>query len=408
MAWRIQDSVIRGEIDNRTKGVVRGRIWLHGIAEPIVLELTGNAHADLAGCLLRFENPLPLIPMRTNAELNPLQCGRIGDLTASRKVRVFDIPFAEACAMIKRGEKPPEHIANSLYLEWFSEANGRVVIEGADWKVDISAPAWRLTPDDEQQRAQDAADGMAGFMQKLTEAVEPQRHDDPEASEDWDEFDWETYLRASDARAAKYAELLEKYRDSPDAEERIDKEMGWDEESRQRRYEEAQARGEDVLSEEEMNASLAEAESNAQEPLVPDPHTEGVDWVRTGAEGIAHPLQHRCTESAMELWHACNERGLTKGSDPDLCDLLSEFQITGAKLAGALHSLAYGRGPMEGGFIVACLKRALGHLHAAQAALAKVAPKNLVPEPALDHARRELFGIREGILALMKRFRETD
>jgi hypothetical protein len=40
--------------------------------------------------------------------------------------------------------------------------------------------------------------------------------------------------------------------------------------------------------------------------------------------------------------------------------------------------------------------------------LAKVAPKNLVPEPALDHARRELFGIREGILALMKRFRETD
>ena len=408
MAWRIQDSVIRGEIDNRTKGVVRGRIWLQGIAEPIVLELTGNAHADLAGCLLRFENPLPPIPMRTNAELNPLQYGRIGDLTASRKVRVFDIPFAEACAMMKRGEKPPEHIANSLYLEWFSETNGRVVIEGADWKVDISAPAWRLTPDDEQQRAQDAADGLAGFMQKLTEAVEPQRHDDPEASEDWDEFDWETYLRESDARAAKYAELLEKYRDSPDAEERIDKEMGWDEESRQRRYEEAQARGEDVLSEEEMNASLAEAESNAQEPLVPDPHTEGVDWVRTGAEGIAHPLQHRCTESAMELWHACNERGLTKGSDPDLCDLLSEFQITGAKLAGALNRLAYGRGLMEGGFIVACLKRALGHLHAAQAALAKVAPKNLVPEPALDHARRELFGIREGILALMKRFRETD
>ena len=48
MAWRIQDSVIRGEIDNRTKGIVRGRLWLHGIVEPIVLELTGNAHADLA------------------------------------------------------------------------------------------------------------------------------------------------------------------------------------------------------------------------------------------------------------------------------------------------------------------------------------------------------------------------
>ena len=57
---------------------------------------------------------------------------------------------------------------------------------------------------------------------------------------------------------------------------------------------------------------------------------------------------------------------------------------------------------------MACLKRALGHLHAAQAALEKVAPKNLVPEPALEHARRELFGIRDGILELMKQFRETD
>jgi len=408
MAWRIQDNVIRGEIDNRTKGVVRGRIWLRGIEEPIVLELTGNAHADLAGCLLRFENPLPPVPMRTDATFNPLQCGRIGDLTASRKVRVFDIPVAEAWAMIKRGEKPPEHMANSLYLEWFSEANGRVVIEGADWKVDLSAPAWRLTPEDEQQRAQAAADGMAGFMQKLTEAVEAQQEDKPEAIENWDEFAWEKFLRESDARAAKYTELLEKYGDDPDAEERIDKEMGWDEESCRRRHEEAQARGEDVLSEEEMNASLAEAESNVQEPLVPDPLTEGVDWIRTGEERVVHPLQHRCTESAMALWHACDEHGLTKGNDQDLSDLLSEFQITGAKLAGALNSLAYGRGLKEGGFIVACLKRALGHLHAAQAALEKVAPKNLVPEPALEHARRELFGIRDGILELMKQFRETD
>jgi hypothetical protein len=229
MAWRIQDSVIRGEIDNRIKGVVRGRLWLHGIVDPIVLELTGNAHADLAGCRLRFVNFSPPIPMRSDAEFNPLQRGSIGDLTASRKVRVFDIPIAEAFAMIKRGEKPPEHMANSLYLEWFSEANGRVVIEGADWKVDISTPAWRLTPEDEQQRAQAAADGMAGFMGKLSEAIEAQRHDNPDPIKEWDEFDWEKFLRESDARAAKHAELLDKFGDDPDAEERIDKEMGWDE-----------------------------------------------------------------------------------------------------------------------------------------------------------------------------------
>jgi hypothetical protein len=38
MAWRIHDSVIRGEIDNREKGIVRGRLWLDGLAEPIVHE----------------------------------------------------------------------------------------------------------------------------------------------------------------------------------------------------------------------------------------------------------------------------------------------------------------------------------------------------------------------------------
>lgn len=59
MAWRIADSVIRGEIDNRQKGRVTGRIWLAGRKEPLELELQGNALRDLAGRRLRFENPKP-------------------------------------------------------------------------------------------------------------------------------------------------------------------------------------------------------------------------------------------------------------------------------------------------------------------------------------------------------------
>jgi hypothetical protein len=45
MAFRIHDSVVRGEIDNRTKGIVRGKIWVEGRVKPIVLELKGNALA---------------------------------------------------------------------------------------------------------------------------------------------------------------------------------------------------------------------------------------------------------------------------------------------------------------------------------------------------------------------------
>jgi len=39
MAFRIHDSVVRGEIDNRVKGVVRGKIWVAGRDEPVILEL---------------------------------------------------------------------------------------------------------------------------------------------------------------------------------------------------------------------------------------------------------------------------------------------------------------------------------------------------------------------------------
>ena len=57
MAFRIHDSVVRGEIDNRVKGIVRGKIWVKGRPEPLLIELQGNAWPDLAGCLLTFHNP---------------------------------------------------------------------------------------------------------------------------------------------------------------------------------------------------------------------------------------------------------------------------------------------------------------------------------------------------------------
>src|SRR5881628_2361373 len=182
MAFRIHDSVARGEIDNRVKGIVRGRIWVEGRAEPVVLELKGNAWPDLAGCRLTFTNPQKRVPHPHLDSLHPVQRGSIGDLTASRKVRVFDVPLEQALEMIRRKEKPPEHRANSLYLEWFSERNGRVVIESADYEVTISAPECRMTPEEDAERAKQAAAGMSDFMGKLAEAIEQQqrRQKDPE------------------------------------------------------------------------------------------------------------------------------------------------------------------------------------------------------------------------------------
>ena len=397
MAFRIHDSVVRGEIDNRVKGIVRGKIWVTGRETPVILELKGNAWPDLAGCLLTFTNPLKPVPHPHLDSLHDRQRGGIGDLTASRKVRVFDVPLEQALEMCHRQEKPPEHLANCLYLEWYSEANGRVVIESADYNLTISAPEWRLTPEEEAERAQQAGEGMTDFMKRLTEAVEEQKHGQKDPEEPWDEHDYEKFLKENDARTDKYGELLDKYGDSPDAEEKIAQEMGWS------RMEEEGEDDDERTSVEEINA-ICEAAAN-EPPPEPDPQTEGVDWIRADNGDLKHPLQHRCFESALRFRQAIRKLGLDQSADQDLAQFLAEFQITGAKLAGALNGIAGGADHADPAFTVACLKRALGHLHQAQAGLEAVAPKKLLPEAMITEARQELFALRDGILGLMDRYR---
>jgi hypothetical protein len=92
-------------------------------------------------------------------------------------------------------------------------------------------------------------------------------------------------------------------------------------------------------------------------------------------------------------------------ADKDLDLFISEFQTTAAKLAGALNGIAEGRGFSDDAFTVACLKRALNHLHKSQAGLEAVALKKILPARSIGAARKELFEIREGILKLMDEFR---
>src|SRR5215472_11972552 len=249
MAFRIQDSIVRGEIDNRVKGIVRGKIWVEGRKKPVVLELKGNASPDLAGCLLKFRNPKKPLSHYKLEELNLMQRGTIGDFTASRKVRVAD----ESTETVEREDKPPEHLANSLYLEWFSEANGRVVIESSDYELNISTPEWRMTPEEDNQRAELAEQGMTDFMARLTDAVEKHKRGQKDPEEHWDEHDYEKFLKECDARTDKYMELLDKYGDSDEAEEKIANEMGW---NRELTPEEQEQQDKRIA---EMNAACEEA-----------------------------------------------------------------------------------------------------------------------------------------------------
>ena len=204
-------------------------------------------------------------------------------------------------------------------------------------------------------------------------------------------------MKESDARTDKYAELLDKYGHSDEAEEKIAKEMGW---LRELTPEEAEEENRRVA---EMNRACEEALN--EPPPEPQPHRKGIDWIRTKRGRIAHPLQHRCSESAMKYWKLGDKHVKVKLDDKDLVQFVFEFQTTSAKLAGALNSIAENRGQPDAAFTVACLKRALSHLHKSQSGLEAVALKRLLPGKTVKAARKELFEIREGILQLMDTFR---
>ena len=96
--------------------------------------------------------------------------------------------------------------------------------------------------------------------------------------------------------------------------------------------------------------------------------------------------------------------GLDEAPDP-IAKLRFEYQATSAKLAASLNDLAYPRPLFPAAFRVAYLKRALGHLHTAQNALAAVQKLEALDSAILKRVQDEFFAIREGVLKLMDEFR---
>ena len=395
MAWRLHEHVLRGKIDNRTRGRVTGEIWLAGIDQPMALQLTGDCAPDLAGCELSFENPNP-IPMTTRPPAAQ-QRGPAGDITAARKVRVFDVPSEEALAICKRGETSPEHIANSVYLEWFSELSGRVVIENADYRLQISEPAWRYAPEEIAERQRRIEDEETPFAIAITQEGETQQ---------WDEIRYEQFLRESDARTERYGRLLEKYKDHPDSERIIAREMGWtwleealDQKDQEQEKEPQTPEAEfDTVDEDEFE------EDNELPP--PDPMREGIDWVRDERGRISHPVKKRAGDALHLLLDELKAAGhFPEEKDEQLAEFVSGFMILNAKLAGALGGLARGDDFLEPGLVIAWLKRVLEILNKTIAAADTVREKRFLPEERFAYYRGELFVIRERILELITQLR---
>ena len=396
MAWRIDEAVIRGEIDNTVEGRTAGRIWLAGRDSPLVLSLDGDCWRDLAGSKLVFENPDPKPGADANA-LDVDQSGVIGDMTASRKSRVPMLP--EGQGYYEGDEKDLVYEwRNTLYLEWFSEINGRVVLESTAFRLTVSPHRWQMDEDAEEAQKLANLNAMRDFMSQVIRRRNPDGEEAADTGE-LDEYAWEERLKESDRLTDAYQEVLEKYMQDSDSERKEAFVMGWD--GLLDALAERDEAGENGFSYDREVGNLpgmelfsfdeAEEFSESGDP----PHDEE-----------PHPLQAQAQElaaRAMDLNPTSEDRPGT----PSYRLISSLLQVSG-KLGGVLIGRGSGYEP-ETGFVLAVLKRCLNWLNEAVGACQELIAVEKDPDHrmALEHLRLSAFEVRDSIVELRRTLKQS-
>jgi hypothetical protein len=370
---RIGDAIVRGEIDNSIEGKTTGWIWLAGREQPVSLELAGDCWRDLAGARLTFRNPEP--KLQEELPLAAEQRGVIGDMTASRKSKVVLATEQEAWALRKAGQEIPFRWKNSLYLEWFSETDGRVLVESSDFEVIISDHAWDMDEDAEEAQKLANLHAMRDCMTHFIRRVDPLAGDD--------EFVWEERLKESERLTEAFGQVREKYGDDPDAQRKEAFAMGWD------------GLLDALARESEPPVGEDAAESWLEEPEIGEEEEEE-EWDPESLF-IQHPLQIAASE-IMQLGIDLTRAG---GEHPAAEALNRNLAHVTYKMAGALNGGDYAR---ETGFVLALLKRCLNWQNEALAACAVLIEAADDPDHrrAMESLRESIFDLREDIVNLRK------
>jgi len=145
MAWRVTAYLIEGELDNTHPGQVTGWMQFAGVKERMTFDLTGDFHRDIRGAKIHFtgdasETDPPAEAHSVMADIALQQIGKVGDITAGL---------------------PPADYVNYPYLEWYSDENGRVLVELEPGQVEVIGtpiPACESDPISRDQQKQNMAE----------------------------------------------------------------------------------------------------------------------------------------------------------------------------------------------------------------------------------------------------------
>ena len=400
MAWKIEKAVLSGEIDNTVEGITTGKIWLVGRDAPLELKLDGDCWRDLAGTRLKFRNPNPK-PTADADKLEPLQEGIVGDMTASRRNKVPTVDDDEIERLCQTDEEIPFEWRNTLYLEWFSNANGRVVIETTSFELEPSDHEWEMDEDAEQAQKIANLNAMRDFMAQVIQRREPSSSD-TDGQEEMDEFAWEERLKESDRMTEAYQEVLDKYMEDEDSESKEAFVMGWD------GLLDALAERDEVgggdFGKDEPNFGFEEERGFDFGLGLDDGEFDDDEEVEEiDDDEDVHPLQARARELAMRAMDV-----LPRDAEPGSAayQLVSCLLEVSGKLAGALNGRGSGYEP-ETGYVLAVLKRCLNWLNEAVGACQELMDGEDDPDQlaALAHLRSSAFEIRDGITELRRQLK---
>ncbi len=438
MAWKFDQAVIRGELDNTVPGRVQVRLEIVGRTEPMLLDLTGDAWRDIAGSRLRFSNPKPKRQFKIPPS-SEVQIGWVGDITASQKVKLFTVPEEEwrQAHRENRIDSVPTEMRNSLYLEWYTAEYGRCVIESADFEMEVIEHVWQMDEDEESAQKLSNMHAMreylAGIIQRPAKCEDDELEDELR-QEDFTEEKWEEQLKASDRLNDASMEAHDKYMEDEDSERKIAFVMGWDhiiedmadeqegvlpsdddppEKKRRREWMEAMNEAAHAIENGEIEDD--EDEEGDDDLIEDDEEVEDSDDEAADeddedddlfGEIDRHPLQKQSRKFLMGVFEEMRNAGLDDPREEEPGHPLDVFvsnvmQISG-KLAGALGMMSRRRTSgidIETGHVLAITKRCLNWTNEALSALNAMheLPEYADHHAILDRWQAELYCLRDGI-----------
>jgi hypothetical protein len=209
-----------------------------------------------------------------------------------------------------------------------------------------------------------------------------------------DEFEWEEFLKKSDAIAAKYATLMEKYMDDPNRDEIIAREMGWN-------------TGEENDG---VERPWLDEMDDAIEEMLEDERSEA--WKKNAGIETEEDAMEKDPLYAMGLSFAVDSIKWCDGlpdevkDDADMKRAMENLMVPAAKIAGASASEDEEEDKDMLGLRLANYKRGLQAANIALTSLGAVGAKGLISSESLFPIIKRATELRNALAVRIVEVRE--